>query len=838
MDTPDAGREDRIERLFENALALPPERRAAFLVRACGTDAELRTTLDRLVSHAREAHDFVDRVAGPAVARAAGTLLDDSPASLEYGADPFVGQRIAHFQILERLGGGGMGLVYKALDLRLDRTVALKFLPPHLGADEEATRRFIHEAKAASALDHPNICAIHEIGETDAGQLFIAMAYCEGETLKKKIARGPLSVSDALDYCAQIAEGLQRAHDAGIVHRDVKPANVMVTDGGRVKIVDFGLAKMAGTELTREGTTIGTVAYMSPEQTRGVGLDARTDVWSLGAVLYEMLTGQRPFRGESDETLIYAIRHDEPKPVRAFRPEIPAGLAALVSRCLDKDLARRYQRADEVLADLRATREGRAAARHPAASKRVLQYGSVAALFFLLILAGGTLHRRPAARVASLAVLPATVFTGDSAQEYFAEGMTDLLINDLSQLSGLDRVISRTSVTQYKGTRKSSRQIGRELGVDALVELSVLRAGERVRINVSLIAARAERVLWSRSFERPMRDVLTLQREVAQAIARELQVRLTPQEAARLVEAAPPVNPEAFALYLQGVRVDGDDRRAIAYFEQATEKDPNFALAYARLAVPHVMVNEKAEAERAIAKALELDPSLSEAYDALGLLRLWLDWDWPAAEAALRRSIGLNPHNSRAHHELGQLVMRRGRCDDAIAEEQRAMFSDPASARYQSGIAEVYLYCRRYAEARREFEKTLDLVRDSSRVYRFLGDSYFYEGQYQKALAMYERTREPHGWIYAAVGRNEEARRQLDSLKAQWTRGDANNMTAWNLARIYTSLGEREQAFTWLERTSERRDGMSVYLKVHPHFDPLRGEPRFQALLKKVRLTD
>jgi serine/threonine-protein kinase len=461
-------------------------------------------------------------------------------------------------RVIEKVGGGGMGVVYKALDVRLGRTVALKFLPARPGADDEAKRRFIQEAKAASALDHPNICAIHDVGETAAGQLFIAMAYYEGLTLKK-IRNGPLPLGEALACVAQVAEGLRRAHQAGIVHRDIKPANVIVTGGGQVKIVDFGLAKIAGADFTREPRAMGTIAYMSPEQTCGSDVDARTDIWSLGVLLYEMLTGRRPFTAEREDTLIHAIRHDDPTPIRAVRAEIPAAVAAVVSRCLDKRLATRYRSVEELLVDVRAVEKGGTLHR-PARPRRRLFYLGGAALVAMLTVAGGVLLSRSRARprvevgVRSLAVLPVTDFTRDTMREYFADEMTDLLTNQLSQLSGLRRVVARTSVTQYKGTKKSSRVIGRELGVDGLVEASVLREGERVHVNVNLIAAGAERVLWSQSFEHPMRDVLTLQREVAQAIAREIQLHLTPQEAARVTAAARPVSPEAFALYLRALR--------------------------------------------------------------------------------------------------------------------------------------------------------------------------------------------------------------------------------------------------------------------------------------------
>jgi eukaryotic-like serine/threonine-protein kinase len=343
----DAAREDRLEELFEAALAVAPTQRAAFLDQVCAGDTELRDRLAEHLTHAARAYEFVDRVARPAIARCAEDLLGGPPSAAEDSRGPRVGEDIAHFRVLERLGGGGMGVVYKAIDVRLGTTVALKFLPAH--SDNEAKGRFIQEAKAASALDHPNICTIHEIGETETGELFIAMAYYEGPSLKQKIGSGPLPVREALAHVADVAEGLRRAHEARIVHRDIKPANVMLGEHGQVKIVDFGLAKMSGADLTREPRAMGTIAYMSPEQTFGAGVDRRTDIWSLGVLFYEMLTGHRPFRGDSPWRLIYAIRYSEPIPVRELRSEVPAVIASVVNRCLEKDPANRYQTVSELL---------------------------------------------------------------------------------------------------------------------------------------------------------------------------------------------------------------------------------------------------------------------------------------------------------------------------------------------------------------------------------------------------------------------------------------------------------------------------------------------------------
>ena len=351
----DAAREDRLEELFEAALAVAPEGRSAFLDDACAGDIELRARLDELLTAAARAYEFVDHVARPAIAQCADDVLGNAPPpAVDDSHGPRVGEEVAHFRVLERVGGGGMGVVYKALDVRLGTTVALKFLPAHASANDEAKRRFIQEAKAASALDHPNICAIHEIGETDAGELYIAMAYYEGPSLKQKIGSGPLPITDALAHFADVAEGLRSAHEARIVHRDIKPANVMLAERGQVKIVDFGLAKMSGAELTREPRAMGTIAYMSPEQTYGTGVDRRTDIWSLGVLLYEMLTGRRPFSGDTRWRLIYAIRYSEPIPIRELRSETPAPVAALASRCLEKDPSKRYQSVNELLAAVRA----------------------------------------------------------------------------------------------------------------------------------------------------------------------------------------------------------------------------------------------------------------------------------------------------------------------------------------------------------------------------------------------------------------------------------------------------------------------------------------------------
>jgi TolB-like protein/Flp pilus assembly protein TadD len=462
-------------------------------------------------------------------------------------------------------------------------------------------------------------------------------------------------------------------------------------------------------------------------------------------------------------------------------------------------------------------------------------YGALAFLVVLLVLVGSRLTRS-AVRFDSLAVLPVPVLPGDTAQEHLAEGMTDLLITHLSELSGLRRVAPRTAVMEYVGTQKSSRQIGQELDVSALVKMSVVRTGERVLITVNLIDARAERILWSDSVERPMRDVLALEQEIARSIARELRVPLTPGDAARLTKAAHRLNPNALEFYLQGMRAN-DPFRALPYFEQAIAADSEFALPYAQAAHSYMWLGDSIKANRAIARALELDPSLSDAYATLGLLRMWVSWDWAAAEAALRHSIELNPHNSKAHHELGQLLMRLKRCDEAVVEEQRAVLEDPRDPDWQAGVGEVYFFCRRYQDAIHEFEKTLPVARDSAPIYRKIAEAYFFQRNYATALAYYEKTKWVPGWAHVPLGGRQRALAQVDTLEAQWDRRAGGQLIApFNLARLYTALGEREKALTTLERLRDAHAGGLVYLKVDPHLDPLREESRFQALLKKVGL--
>jgi serine/threonine-protein kinase len=581
-----------------------------------------------------------------------------------------IGQTVSHYRILEKLGEGGMGVVYKAQDLKLKRTVALKFLPPELTRDKSAKTRFIHEAQAASALQHHNICTIHEIDETPDDQLFISMDCYQGETLKDRIARGPLAVEEALDIASQVAAGLSKAHEAGMVHRDIKPANIMVTTDGVVKLLDFGLAKLAGqTKLTKIGTTVGTVSYMSPEQARGEEVDARSDIFSLGAVFYEMLTGAVPFPGDHEAAVLYGIIHGEPKPVSDFRSDGPAELGPILKKLLSKVPSDRYEMLGDFLADIRAFKEHKEALvgtpLDRRARRRWRNLGLAMAAAVIIVAAGIILIRSifttHPGKIDSIAVLPLDNLSKDPGQEYFADGMTEALITDLAKIGSI-RVTSRTSVMRFKGSQESLPEIARALGVHAVIEGSVLLVGDRVRISAQLLDAAKDRHIWADSYERDVRDVFAVQQEVARAVAAAIRVRLTPTETASLRNAAQ-VDPKVHETYLRGryywnQRTRDGLERSVEYLKSAVELDPSFAPGYAALAEAYIVMvtygygdlrDLYALASHCGEKAIEIDGELSPAYAALAGVKVFSEFDYPEAERLYEKAIALDPSNSTAH---------------------------------------------------------------------------------------------------------------------------------------------------------------------------------------------
>ena len=777
------------------------------------------------------------------------------------------GRTISQYRIAEKLGGGGMGVVYKAHDTRLDRAVALKFLPPYLNTDPDANERFVREAKAASALDHPNICTIYDIGKDDDGQFFIAMAYYDGQTLKYRLADG-LSIDESIEIAIQIAEGLERAHEARIVHRDIKSANLMVTNRGRVKILDFGVAKLdLSAALTKAGSTVGTAAYMSPEQAQGQEVDQRTDLWALGVVLYEMLAGQRPFRGDYDAALAYSIVNQDPEPLREARPEAPEELTRIVEQLLRKDRDARYANAEALLADLRALKTDLTAEKQDgvpvtsgsSSQRRVWIYGGgVLVLLVLAALVAWQLSSGASRVIDSIAVLPLANLSGDPAQEYFADGMTDAVIENLGQIEAL-RVISRTSVMQYKTAPPSMREVGRALDVAGVVEGTVKWSGDQVVVTVRLIDAATDERLWSGRFERELKDVLTLQREVALAIAQEIEVQLKPQEQKRLEEARP-VDPEAYDFFLLGRHFRERDtmedwEQAITYFERSIAKDTTFAPSYAIMATSSLLLTMigglpreegVAKARQAAKHALELDPVLPEAHIARGQLQQIFEWNWKGAEESFRLAVQSNPNHREAHRELGWLLTRLGRFDESLAAMRQAQQLDPSAVLANDGVAVALYYGGWYDQAIEQCRKTIRIDSTYALTHLWLGGSYLQRGRYDEAIAAFKKSLALSSGVlfllsgylgnaYAVSGKREEALRLLGALKERWNRGDE---FGWNIVAIYVGLDEREQALDWLEKAYEARDPYLMQLKTEPHLNPLRSEPRFQALLEKMGLDE
>jgi serine/threonine-protein kinase len=772
-----------------------------------------------------------------------------------------IGTTVSHYKILEKLGEGGMGVVYKAQDLKLDRLVALKFLPLNITPTEAEKKRFIHEAKAASALDHPNICTVYEIDETPDGQMFLAMAFYEGVPLSEKIKQGPVEIDEALEMAIQAAEGLHAAHEKGIVHRDIKSGNLMLTEKGQVKLMDFGLAKRGGaTMLTKTGSTVGTVPYMSPEQARGEKLDHRTDIWSLGVVLYELIVGRLPFQSEYSEAIVYSIMNEAPKPLTSQRSDVPMELERIVKKCLQKNPTNRYQHADELIVDLRRARaelgKGEQKIPKPARFQWRNWYligGTVLVVAILLIV----FLPRFASRdedIHSIAVLPLENLSRDSEQEYFADGMTEALIAELSKISAL-KVISRTSVMQFKGAKKPLPQIARELAVDGVIEGSVVWEGDQVRITVQLIHGPTDRHLWAESYQRELRGVLALQSEVARAIASQIRVTVTPQEQARMTHTRP-VNPEAYRRCLLG-RYHWDKRtvegfkKAADYFRQAIDLDPGYALAYAGLADNYVVQpswgtlspgEAYPRAKAAAEQALELDNSLAEPYATLGYILSQYDWDWEGAERAFRRALERNPNYATAHQYYAYYLAILGRHEESLAEIKRAQALDPLSVAIVYTVGRMYYLARQYMEAEEATRKALEMDPRYGPAHTNLGLIYLATGRPQEAVAAFRWPLDEDSLnqdllaiAYAAGGRREEARRIVEQLEKE-SKESRRYVAATSMANIYARLGDKDRAFHWLEKALEQRAWLVAQMKVEPRFDPLRDDPRFTALLKKVGL--
>jgi serine/threonine protein kinase/Tfp pilus assembly protein PilF len=799
------------------------------------------------------------------------------------------GSKLGPYEIVAPLGAGGMGEVYRARDTRLDRTVAIKVLPQHLAVTPESRRRFEREAKVLAALSHPNILSIFDVG-SEKGVSFVVMELVPGETLRSRIAQRRPHWPDAIQMGIEIAEGLSAAHSRGIVHRDLKPENIFLTPDEHIKILDFGLARwhhdlneaQADFEATvgpatATGMVMGTAPYMSPEQLRGMHVDARSDIFSFGCVLQEMITGQSPFGRSTPAETISAILKEDPPSLLVFDPAIPAELDRTARRCLNKEPDQRFQSAIDLAFQLRqilgsaslpkpATQAVGQGARYAGKSVKAIASAVVilllSALPFYWIRVTKPIGSRPEFK--SVAVLPLQNISADPEQEYFVDGMTEAVIADLAKIKAM-KVISRTSVMPYKNSKKSMREIANALHADAVIEGSVMRSGDRVRITVQLIDASSDQHLWADSYERDLKNVFALQGEVARAIAQQVRVVITPQEQARLVKK-PPVDPEVYELYLKGrniMRRGGleDVSKAIEYFQAGLAKDPNNALIYTGLADAYIHkmsdvhespVEATAKSRAAAMKALELDESLAEAHTSLASIKLFYDWDWTGAETELKRAMELDPGYSLAYRVYGGYLTIVGRHQEALPYFETARRLDPLYER--NYLAEGYtdFMAHKYDEAIEQYRKGFEIEPDPM-AYFGLVLSLAQNGDYATAISEAEKSTKLNdspllltslASAYARAGRRADAIRVLRKLELiskqqgpapAWHVGGAQSLYVcpYEVAGVHAQLGDKDRAFKWLDKAYQSRSCM-YWIRQDPRFDSIRSDPRFQELLTKM----
>ncbi len=774
------------------------------------------------------------------------------------------GARLGAYEIVAPLGAGGMGEVFRARDSRLGREVAVKVLPAAVSSHPDRLARFEREAKAVAALNHPNIVTLHSIEETD-GIRFLTMELVEGQSLDRLIIPGGLPLSRVLDLAIPLADALVAAHEKGVVHRDLKPANVMVTREGRVKVLDFGLAKLSSVEAAPEaaqamtmqspistaGQVVGTVPYMAPEQIRGEAVDARTDLFALGIIVYELVTGRRPFGGATSADVTSAILRDPPAPPRTYRGDLPPDLERIIGRCLEKDPERRVQTAKDVRNELEllcasiasgvssASRASRSSASDP------------------------SIATAPAKEVPSIAVLPFVNRSRDEEDEYFSDGLADELLNVLAKIRGL-RVAARSSAFTFKGKGATVAEVGRALNVATVLEGSVRKAGNRVRIAVQLVKVSDGYQLWSETYDRTLEDIFAVQDDIAQSVVKELRTTLLGEEAdsnasgkvrADVAAAARGrgESGEAHGLFLQGRylidRLGHEDiTKGIDYLRQAVEVDPGHALAWACLsrAYSHEagygwtpVAEGYARAREAAMRALALEPDLVEGHLALGAIQILHDWDWKGADASHRRALELAPDRAEVLRAAGGLACDLGRLEEAIALGRRAIDKDPLSAGGHTSLGMSYRAAGFYSEAEKAYRRALEISPQRVATRMMLSLVLFAQGRSEEALT--EAMNEPEEWarlatlavLHHAVGRREESDRALQDLTEKYV-ADA----ALQIAAIHAARGEVDDAFAWLEKAYDQRDAGLAGIKREPVLASLHADPRWEAFLSKIGLAE